>query len=81
MAVKKHPPLLSFEVAMAELEGLVGQLEQGELTLEEMLRRFEQGVGLVRTCQSALQAAEQKVTQLIERDGEPAILPFGEPAS
>jgi exodeoxyribonuclease VII small subunit len=46
-----------------------------------MLRRFVQGVGLVRTCQSALQAAEQKVTQLIERDGEPAISPFGEPAS
>jgi len=81
MAVKKHPPPISFEVAMAELEGLVGQLEQGELTLEDVLQRFEQGVNLVRSCQNALRAAEQKVAQLIERDGEPAIAPFGEPAS
>ena len=80
MTVKKHPPPIPFEVALAELEGLVGQLEQGELTLEETLQRFERGVGLVRTCQNALQAAEQKVAQLIERNGELAILPFGEPA-
>jgi len=87
MTAKKHPPPISFEAALAELEGLVGQLEQGELTLEESLQRFERGVGLVergvglvRTCQNALQAAEQKVAQLAERDGEPEILPFSEPA-
>ncbi len=80
MTAKKHPPPISFEAALAELEGLVGQLEQGELTLEESLQRFERGVGLVRTCQNALQAAEQKVAQLTERDGEPEILPFSEPA-
>lgn len=79
MTVKKHPPI-SFEAALAELEGLVGQLEQGELTLEETLQRFEHGVGLVRTCQNALQAAEQRVAQLTERNGEPEILPFGESA-
>jgi exodeoxyribonuclease VII small subunit len=80
MTAKKHPPPISFEAALAELEGLVGQLEQGELTLEESLQRFERGVSLVRTCQNALQAAEQKVAQLTERDGEPEILPFSEPA-
>lgn len=80
MTAKKHPSPIPFEAALAELEGLVGQLEQGELTLEETLQRFEHGVGLVRTCQNALQAAEQKVAQLIERNGELAILPFGEPA-
>ncbi|HUM90380.1 MAG TPA: exodeoxyribonuclease VII small subunit [Candidatus Competibacter sp.] len=80
MTAKKHPPPISFEAALAELEGLVGQLEQGELTLEESLQRFERGVSLVRTCQNALQAAEQKVAQLAERDGEPEILPFSEPA-
>lgn len=80
MTAKKHPPPISFEAALAELEGLVGQLEQGELTLEESLQRFERGVSLVRTCQNALQAAEQKVAQLTEQDGEPEILPFSEPA-
>ena len=79
MTVKKQSPI-PFEAALLELEALVGQLEQGELTLEETLQRFEHGVGLVRTCQNALQAAEQKVAQLIERNGELAILPFGEPA-
>lgn len=75
MTAKKNPPI-PFETALAELETLVGQLEQGQLTLEEVLRRFEQGVALVRTCQTALQLAEQKVEQLIERNGESEILPF-----
>ncbi|HRD66467.1 MAG TPA: exodeoxyribonuclease VII small subunit [Candidatus Competibacter sp.] len=80
MTVKKQHPPISFEAALADLESLVGQLEQGELTLEEALQRFEHGVGLVRTCQNALQAAERRVAQLTERNGEPEILPFGDSA-
>ncbi|MCC8987086.1 MAG: exodeoxyribonuclease VII small subunit [Candidatus Contendobacter sp.] len=72
---KKLPPL-PFEAALAELEHLVGQLEQGEPTLDEALQRFEQGVALVRSCQAALRQAEQKVEQLLEQNGEPVILPF-----
>ena len=72
---KKLPPL-PFEAALAELEHLVGQLEQGEPTLDEALQRFEQGVVLVRSCQTALRQAEQKVEQLLEQNGEPVILPF-----
>ena len=68
MTAKKNPPL-PFETALAELEILVGQLEQGELTLEDSLRRFERGVALVRSCQNALREAEQTVEQLIERNG------------
>lgn len=79
MTVKKRPPI-AFEAALGELETLVGQLEQGELTLEEALERFEQGISLVRTCQTTLQAAEQKVNQLIERNGQAHIVPFGETA-
>jgi exodeoxyribonuclease VII small subunit len=59
----------------------VGQLEQGELPLEDTLQRFEQGVALVRTCQNALQLAEQKVEQLMERNGGLEILPFGDEAA
>jgi len=75
MTAKKNSPL-PFEMALAELESLVGQLEQGELTLDDALQRFERGIALVRDCQHALQAAEQKVDQLIERNGRTAVTPF-----
>ncbi len=74
MAKKLAP--IAFEAALAELENLVGQLEQGELPLDEALHRFEQGVALTRTCQTALRQAEQKVEQLLEAHGEPVIAPF-----
>lgn len=75
MTAKKTPPL-PFETALAELESLVGQLEQGELTLDEALQRFERGVALVRSCQRTLQVAEQQVDQLIERNGRLDVAPF-----
>ena len=74
MEKKPHP--IAFEAALAELETLVGQLEQGELSLEQALQRFEQGVALTRVCQTALRQAEQKVEQLLESNGEPVIAPF-----
>lgn len=79
MTAKKNTPI-PFETALAELETLVEQLEQGELSLEEALQRFENGVSLVRTCQNALQTAEQKISRLLERDGVFEVLPFGDPA-
>ena len=59
MPRKKQP--LPFEDALSELEGLVQTLERGDLTLEESLKSFERGVELTRTCQQALDEAEQKV--------------------
>jgi exodeoxyribonuclease VII small subunit len=50
-----------FEEHLAELEALVDTLERGDLTLEQSLAAFERGVLLTRTCQKALDAAEQKV--------------------
>ncbi|MGZ5000168.1 MAG: exodeoxyribonuclease VII small subunit, partial [Methylomonas sp.] len=58
-----------FEDSLAELEQLVNQLEQGDISLEESLQSFERGVFLTRTCQKALQEAEQKVQILIEKNG------------
>ena len=55
-----------FEQALAELEGLVEQMELGELSLEDSLTAFERGVKLTRHCQSALKAAELKVKVLTE---------------
>ena len=79
MSAKKSPPL-PFEAALAELENLVGQLEQGELSLEETLQRFEQGVSLVKSCQGTLRRAEQKVAQVLERQGRLETRPFVETA-
>ena len=66
-----------FEASMAELEAVVGRLEQGDVPLEEALATFERGVGLTRACQEALTAAEQKVEILLARpDGSHAPAPF-----
>ncbi|MBB1486654.1 exodeoxyribonuclease VII small subunit [Oceanospirillum sediminis] len=59
-----------FAGKMAELETLVNQLETGDLSLEESLQAFETGVQLIRECQNRLQHAEQKVSQLLEQDGQ-----------
>ena len=74
MARKKSTTL--FEDSLAELEQLVEQMEQGEISLEESLSSFERGVKLTRTCQKALQEAEQKVQILLEKNGQPTLEPF-----
>ena len=70
------PPPPSFEDALAELEGLVDTLEQGELSLEDSLKTFERGVVLARTCQEALARAEQKVAILSAADENADLTPF-----
>lgn len=65
-----QPPRPDFEQALAELEQLVATLEQGDVPLEEALRHFERGIELARGCQQALSQAEQRVEQLLERDGQ-----------
>ncbi|WP_020160824.1 MULTISPECIES: exodeoxyribonuclease VII small subunit [Methylobacter] len=74
MPKKKSPTL--FEDSLAELEQLVTQLEQGDISLEESLKSFERGVNLTRTCQKALQEAEQKVQILLEKNGNQTLEPF-----
>lgn len=52
---------LSFESAMSELEALVTKIETGNLSLEDSLKEFENGIKLSRICQSALKDAEHRV--------------------
>jgi exodeoxyribonuclease VII small subunit len=70
-SVAAAPP--SFEQALAELESIVDALEKGDMSLEESLTRFERGIGLTRTCQQALDLAEQRVRILTDArpDAEP----------
>ncbi len=61
-----------FEDALGKLEGIVKELEDGELSLEKSLARYEQGVRLARFCNSKLEEAEKRVEMLqINEDGEP----------
>jgi exodeoxyribonuclease VII small subunit len=56
-----------FEEALKQLESIVEQMESGELPLETMTARFEEGVRLVKTCQQRLEEAELKISKL-EKD-------------
>jgi exodeoxyribonuclease VII small subunit len=54
-----------FEQALSSLEDRVRRLEGGELSLEDALRLFEEGVDLARACHERLEAAEQRVATLV----------------
>lgn len=57
----------SFEEALAELETIVRTMEEGKTSLEESLASYERGTSLLKFCQQALTAAEQKL-QVLEKD-------------
>ena len=61
---------------MNELESLVETLERGDQSLEESLKSFERGVELTRTCQQALDEAEQKVRILSGESAQAELEPF-----
>jgi len=60
----------TFEAALRRLEEIVETLENGELSLEESIKIFEEGVGLTRNCSRQLEEAEQKVTRLLAETDE-----------
>ncbi len=67
----------NFETSLEELERIVRELEQGELTLEKSLELFEQGVNLSRECQERLTQAERRIEILIrDNQGRAAVRPF-----
>jgi len=68
---------LTFEEAMDRLEEIVSSLESGEFALEESLKLFEEGVKLVKQCNSKLESVEGAVKKLINIDGEMVEEDFG----
>ena len=60
---------LNFEDSLAKLEGIVDALEDNDVSLEESVKKFEEGIKLVKDCQSQLKEAELKVNKLMG-DGE-----------
>ena len=69
---------MDFEKAMQELETLVTKMENGDLSLEESLKYFEQGVKLTRQCQQSLKKAEQKVAILMKKDKNSSLSDFND---
>jgi len=55
---------IKFETALAKLEQLVRKLEAGEMTLEESLQAYEEGIGLARQCEKVLTEAKEKMEKL-----------------
>lgn len=69
-----------FEEALKGLEDIVSRLESGDLELEAAIKLFEKGVGLAKTCQKKLDAAEKKIEKLVkDRDGAPSTEPMDDP--
>jgi exodeoxyribonuclease VII small subunit len=64
----------TFESSLSSLEKIVRRLEQGDLSLEESLKLFEDGVKLSRECQERLNQAERRIEVLLkDADGNPAL--------
>ncbi len=78
MASKKQGEK-KFEEALAELEKVVERLESGELSLDESLSAFEEGVALVKYCNQKLTEVEKKIELLVkDKEGNLQLKPFGE---
>ncbi len=69
----------TFEDSMNELETIVTQLETGDITLDDSLKLFEEGIKLAKTCQNKLEEAEKKVKILTNAgNGNMTLEDFGE---
>ncbi len=72
----QQPTLFKFEQALEALESLVDKLGRGQLSLEEALASFEQGITLARQCQEVLKEAEQKINILVDYQNPTQTIPF-----
>lgn len=59
---------LTFEEAIENLEKIVGELETGKLSLDESVKKFEEGMKLSKYCNEILNNAEKEITILLEKD-------------
>ena len=60
----------TFEEAVIELEKLVQTLEDGECTLDESMKMFEEGMALAKYCNEKLQNAEKRIVELVNENGK-----------
>ena len=60
----------SFEEQMEDLEKIVGELEKGDLNLDDSVTKFEEGIKISKECSKTLEEAQKKITMLIDNNGE-----------
>ena len=77
MAETKIKPVdkMTFEEELAELEGIVRQLETGDVELEKSIAIYERGAALKAHCEGRLKSAELKVEQIVQGTNGPATEP------
>ena len=64
--VKNDVGKLTFEQAVKELTGIVGKIEQGDITLSDSLQQYEKGMALIKQCRKILQEAEKRIEKIAE---------------
>ncbi|KPU44910.1 exodeoxyribonuclease 7 small subunit [Oxobacter pfennigii] len=68
---------IKFEEALEKLEKIIAKLQEGNLNLDDSLKFYEEGIGLVRVCQQKLDTAESKITMLVnEGSADKKEVPF-----
>ena len=68
----------NFNKGLMQLEEIINKMESGELSLEDSLKYFEEGVKIHRQCHTALTDAEQRISVLSENDSYSEEKPFGD---
>jgi exodeoxyribonuclease VII small subunit len=61
---------LSFEQAIKKLTDIVSKIEDGQVSLEQSLSQYEQGMELIKHCRGILQKAEKKIEQITKQEKE-----------
>lgn len=69
---------IKFEEALKKLEKIVADLEGGKFSLDESLKKYEEGVRIVQSCSKILESAQKKVEVLTKKDGTFKLEPFEE---
>lgn len=77
MKTKKKEKEILFEDYLKKLEKIVQQLEEGELTLDESVKLYEEGMSISKICLEKLNKAKQKIEQLVvEGEKKYSLKPF-----
>lgn len=75
----KKTKLPTLEESLGEITTLIDSMEQGDLSLEQSLERFERGITLIKHCQKILHEAEQKVQILMQNNGNDELKSYENP--
>jgi len=72
----KKPEKLSFDKALAQLEEIVRNMENGSLPLEKMMEQFEEGMRLIALCSAKLNEVEKKIEMMVKKGDQIVTEPF-----